>query len=261
MTKPNSAQKLLNRIQSENLKPRPKWIFTLRNRLFWVIGAIFLLLEGVAVSVIIYIFQSDDWQIYGRLTDGWLEFILLFLPIFWMLMLFIFISILIYDLKNTKRGYRYSIPFLLFFTVLIGVILGIIFFYSGVGKAIDEVLSGRAPYYGKIINPRTEFWCQPNKGRLSGMVIAATEDNTFNFRCCEGRDWIVKTEFQKNSFGSNRSEPQEQIRDGNLIRVLGEKENENHFTAYKILPMGSGKNFFQRNINREFGQPEQECLK
>jgi hypothetical protein len=198
-----------------------------------------LLIGAAAISVMIYLFKFNDWEIYDQTKKSFLEFFVLTLPYFWFVFLGLFILIISYNFKHTKTGYRYSGILLIGASILASIILGAIFYVAGLGEKIDSILGRQAPLYDRVINRHIDFWSQPDEGRLSGLVAGLVDGGKFILIDRGREEWLVSTE--------NFTPYSEiTIKIGQPIRVLGEKVDNHIFRADKILPVNAGRGFFHR---------------
>lgn len=235
----NLRRELFKKITEEGITPKPRWFFCAKDYSLWLASGIFILLEGVAVSVIIYVFHYSDWSVYRQVTDGWAEFLLLFVPVFWLAILGLGIFLAFYNLRHVKRGYRYPAYALAGAVVAAGAFLGVVLFYTGVGRVIDDVLGERLPYYAKIVNPRMNFWCHPEDGRLIGVAISEVSGDSFALYGCKEDTWTVRIRENK---GRLVIEP------GDPIRAVGERGAPEEFIARQILPVNTGNEFLQHRL-------------
>jgi len=231
--------KLLAKIKEGKMCPKPKWQFLLKDSVIWLFGLISLIIGAAAISVMIYLFKYNDWEIYDQTKKSFLEFFILTLPYYWFVFLGIFVLIISYNFKHTKRGYRYSGILLAGASILLSVILGGIFFAAGLGEKLDDILGSSAPFYDQVFNRHVDFWSHPAEGRLSGLVVDRLDETSFVLIDRGGEQWLVSTE---------NSEPYSNvmIAIGQPIRLLGETIDKNIFHADKILPMNAGRDFFHR---------------
>ncbi|MFZ5982690.1 MAG: hypothetical protein ACOYS2_03950, partial [Patescibacteria group bacterium] len=134
----NISDKIIDKIEKDNIHPEPKWKFSLKN--FLLISAYlgFALLGALAVSVVLYLVSYTDWDIYDRMGRGFWENILLSLPYVWVALILIFFALAYFNFRNTKRGYKKNPFVILSGSVLGGIFLGALFFNLGVGRIIDE---------------------------------------------------------------------------------------------------------------------------
>ncbi len=236
-------QSLLKKIKNRKIAPKPKWIFVLKNCVVWSFSFIFFIISSVAFSVIIYFLRYNDWGIYDQISSGLLEFILLTLPYFWLFFLAASIFIIYYNIKHTKKGYRYSLLIIITAAVAVSAIFGVLFFYAGFGSALDDVFGEKAPFYDRIFNRQIYFWSQPENGRMTGIVISAQNQDSFILFDLNKNEWIIdaKNALIMPRVNINISEP---------IRIIGKKLSEKEFRAERILPVMSGRGFFNRR-NKE----------
>ena len=248
MASNRSQQELFNKIKEQGIQPKPKWIFRTRTCLLWGLAGVFILLEGVAVSVVIYVFRHSDWSVYKQLAAGWWEFLLLFLPVFWLLLVAVTVFLVFYNFRHIPRGYRYPAYMLVAAIILAGVSLGSLFSYFGAGRAIDDVLGSKLPYYSKIINPRMDFWCQPEKGRLAGVASTDIQGKEFLMYGC-GKNWTIVIEKDIVLPGREMEQCDYFGRSGTPIRTIGERVAGDKFRARRILPLHFGRKIFQQRMN------------
>jgi hypothetical protein len=231
--------KLLTKIKDEKINPKPRWQFLLKNYTVWLAGLISLLIGAAAISVMIYLFKFNDWEIYDQTKKTFLEFFILTLPYYWFIFLGLFVFILFYNFKHTEKGYRYSTILLIGASVILSIVLGTIFYFAGLGEAIDNILGRQAPFYDQVINRHIDFWSQPKEGRLSGLVISTTDDGKFILIDRGREQWLVSTENSEQYEGAVAVV-------GQPIRLLGEETGDHAFKASEILPIHTGRDFFRR---------------
>ncbi|RLC36848.1 hypothetical protein DRH27_04605 [Candidatus Falkowbacteria bacterium] len=233
------GKKIINKIVKEKIRPKSKWQFLLRDWVVWGAGILSLVIGSLSFAVILYLYKFNDWNLYLQITDSFAEFILLTLPYFWLLFVVIFIFILYYNIKHTKKGYRYPLPVVLAASVLLSIMLGSLFFKVGLGQAIDDVLGQKAPLYTQLFNRQLSYWSEPQKGRLSGIVISIITDTEFLLLDLEKNEWkIVNT--------SERRLLTDLIQIKRPIRLIGEIISEDIFEVERIMPVGPGREFFMR---------------
>lgn len=237
----NFDQEILKKIKEEKITPKPKWQFLLKEYTVWGVGVFSLLIGALAFSVIIYMFINNDWGIYHEMDKSFLDFIVLTLPYFWLIFLGLFILLLNYNVRHTKKGYRYSLPIILMSSVTLSAALGVLFFEMGIGRGIDDILGERMPLYGKVINPSIDFWSQPEQGRLAGMVVEVFDDN-IRIYDLQRHKWNVDSK-------DAEIMPMVEIRIGRPLRMTGNIIEDSNFKADKIFPAeGPGRKSFERGV-------------
>ncbi len=250
MLNKNFDQELLGKIKEKKIIP--KWHFLLKDYVVWFFGVLSLIIGSLSFSVIIYLAKFNDWEAYNQIGESFLSFIFLTLPYFWILFLIFFMAIVYYNIKHTKRGYRYSLFAILFGNIVVSILFGAIFFRAGVGQAIDDVLGARAPFYSEVINRQMYFWCQVNEGRLAGIVLEIKDDNNFILIDIHQRKWAI----------AHNIEVISKIKIKNPVRLIGEKIDDNTFKARQVLLAGrSGRGMFERhNFDNNHDCESHQCL-
>lgn len=237
--KNNFSQKLLEIIKEKKVSPKPRWQFMLKDYAVWSLGVLCLLTGALVVSVAIYMVRGSDWGIYRQITGSLWEFILLTLPYFWLFLFALFLFAVYYNIKHTKKGYRYSLVATVGVAAMALLVFGGLFYQIGLGSRLDRALAGNAPFYDSVINRRIHFWSQPEQGRLSGLIIEVEDKQAIVLADRGRRQWLVR-------ISNAEFMPGAEIKIGNSVRTLGEKIMENEFRANLVLPLKQGKEFFHR---------------
>jgi len=243
MINQNFSQKILKKIQEDNIKPTPKWHFLLKDYIVWFFGFFSLVTGAIAFSVIIYLIKYNDWEIYNQTNGGFWEFFLLTLPYFWLLLLFLFSFLVFYNVKHTKNGYRYSVKSIVLSNILISITLGFVFYHTGIGRRLDDILGEKVSFYPTFINHRMHFWSQPESGRLAGIVVSSDGDKSFVLFDVDNKKWTV---IRSDDLGMK-------VEIEKPVRVLGKILSENAFEANRIFPAGRlGMGFFKKHRENFF---------
>jgi len=247
-------QKLVAKMKEESLAPKPRWHFLLKDYVIWALGTLSLLIGAAAVSIMIYLFKYNGWEIQAETHKSLWEFFLLTLPYFWIIFLGLFIFTLYYNLKHTKRGYRYPVWVIVVCSISASIILGSIFFLVGLGEQVDNILGERAPFYDQVINRHMSFWFNPEEGRLIGLVTARNDEHSFNIQDPRGDDWLV--------FASSDDFSVSLLKLNQPVDLIGRILAEKQFQADVIRPAAPGQGFFSRPEirNRRIHCPSGVCL-
>ncbi|MCX6796551.1 MAG: hypothetical protein NTW06_03575 [Candidatus Falkowbacteria bacterium] len=250
----NFGEELLHKIKDEHLQPKPRWQFLLKDYVIWGVGVLALLFGAMAMSLIIYMMRYNDWDIHQRLHSGLLESWLLIIPFFWIICLLAFVVLVYFDIKHTKKGYRYSPVTMLAVIVGASILLGGILDLVGLGARIDNEFGRRAPFYDRLINPHIGFWSHPNQGRLTGMILSQ-QDNNYILIDRDRVKWEVDAQGIKKA-------PNFELIVGRPARFLGEILSDHKFKASEILPVFPGRGFFERfGPPPMMGDPEHDPLR
>jgi len=236
----NLSQEILGKIKKENISPRAKWRFLFKDYVIWSVGILALVIGALSFSVIIYLLRFSDWGVYSQAGNSVIEFIVLTLPYFWLVFLALFVYIIYYNIKHTKRGYKYSLPMIIVSSLLGSIILGGIFFQLGWAQKIDDVLGERAPLYTRVINHQMDFWDNPEAGRLVGVITEKVDDNMVILVDPKRDSYLVRVD-------SSITKDAIILETGQFVRLAGELTGDGEFRADIVAPARSGRGFFLRH--------------
>jgi hypothetical protein len=227
------TKKAVAKIKKENIVPKAKWQFLLRNNLLWTMSILVILIGSLAASVTLFLLTDNDWDVYKYTDKNLLESILLVLPYFWLLIIFIFILLAYYNVSHTTDGYKYRSYAIILASVLISLVAGIIMFYAGLGTKIDDIFSNKVPYYNNLVNHKTNMWIRPDDGLLAGKVAGVKNDQII-LMDFNNKKWIVK--ITSNTIIKGRSK----LQVGGEIKLIGKANiKTNNFVANEIRPWGN----------------------
>ncbi len=186
------SEKIYKKIKEEQIKPRPRWEFLLKDYTVWSFFGVSLVVGSLAVAVLLYMLVNNDWDLYSYVSGSFLGFLFATLPYFWLAIFLLFIVLAYFNLKHTKKGYLYSLGKIIALSLLISFIFGGSLYAAGLGKTIDKVAGGQVPYYERMMAHRQAVWHQPQKGLLVGEVSEIVSPVRFNLVDPGGEQWCVE---------------------------------------------------------------------
>ena len=231
------GQKVIDIIKNKKIKPISRWQFVLKDVLMWALGVLALVFSALAFSVMLFLLNNIDLSLSSYINVSAWHLLLNTLPYFWIFFVSILIFIIYFQVRHTKKGYRYPLWLIVVASILGSAFLGSGFAVAGLGEKLDESLSYRASFYQEVINPQMGFWSSPQNGRLLGMVTGVGDGADVTLIDNNGKLWKVYLESTKNEVFIEEYRP---------ARFLGKQVSENEFIAEKVLPFSPGKRMFQR---------------
>lgn len=237
----NFEEELLQKIKENKIAPKPKWHFLLKDYVIWTVGFITVALGALSVSLIIYISPLGEFEVYGRTKGPVIDKIFLFVPVFWLICLGVLTALIYYDIKHTKKGYRYSPTTIFLAIIALNASFGAAFYAAGFSEVVDGILGKHMPYYERMANPGIRFWSDPERGRLSGIVVSQSSDRQFIVVDIRNGEWKVFTDQD----GCDAK----MIEIGRPARFIGEMRGEFEFEAEEILPFEPGRGYYERLRN------------
>lgn len=238
----NISTKVLDKIKQENIEPKPKWQFLLHNYTLWVVGIIFLVIGGFAFSVIFYMLENNNWELYSSSEGNFTQFVFASIPYFWITILLIFIAIFYYNFKHTKRAYKYPPYLIISCVILISAILGSILNAGSFGNKLDTVFEDKVPVYKIIMKHRKALWDNPEKGLLIGSVNKIIDKNHFILQDIKRNEWRIECIEHIQDCTSK-------LHKGIPVRIFGKSKNDFNFQA-KIIKPEFERKFFKKRITK-----------
>lgn len=235
----DNAAKLIEKILEEDLKPKARWRFTLRNSIAWI-GFLFAVIIGaLAFSVILFAIQQIDFNIIDHMSHSFFELMLALIPLFWIICLILFLSIAVVSLKNSKKGYRFGSVKLVGLCIALSLLAGTLFFISRGAKFLEQAFAVNVSIYESIQDKKTKMWTMPEDGFISGTIISVDE-NTFILNDFTEKNWII-------DFQDAHVVPSIQIVSGEKIKIIGKMTTQDSFVAEKIRPWGGADRMNRNN--------------
>jgi len=199
----NISKQVLNNIQDK--KPKPKWEFLLKNYVIWFLFAISIIIGSLAVSIIIFMLRNNA------------PAFLIKLPLFWIVILGIFLFLAFYNMQHTEKGYKYSSYIILLISVLISIALGSLIYSFGIADNLEKGAYNRFPIYQKMMHMKAKSLNVPEKGMLAGIIY---ED--CKLKCFDNKIWDISAK---------------ECKPINMrVMLKGEQLSDNEFRADYIIP-------------------------
>ncbi len=226
----NLPEDIMQAIEERELKPAPRWHFLLKRSVFWTLASCAVLLGGVAVAVIIFVYFDHDTEGMVYLNQSLVDNILMTIPYFWLVSLSLLVALTHLSIRHTKGGYRYGILRVAGIALMTSVALGFVFDEFDAGKIINESLNESIPYYNSLVYTSTDEWSQPDKGLLGGTVLSVAD--------AEG---VYILDFRKKQWHINLERFDEEDislvpRQGERLKAVGKDLGNNTFQAEQVFP-------------------------
>ncbi len=222
------SKQVLEKIKQEEIKPCSKWKFALKNYFMWGLFTVALIVGSLAVSVIIFSIKISDWDMHRELVGGPVKFLIVTLSYFWLLIFAAFVVVAYYNFRQTKKGYKYNIYVVVGITLLVTVLLGGFSYAFGFGEKMENIMTRKAPFYKGVQHNRQMMWNQAEKGLLGGRIVEVGE-NMIDLEDAKRGRWHV-------TVSTTQIMPMVIIREGNMIRIVGQKTDHDCFEAKRIMP-------------------------
>lgn len=219
------SKKVLKQINKEEIKPLPKWRFLLKNYVIWSLFIINLTIGSIGAGIIFFIIVNGDLVNSPLYT----------IPFAWIVISICFIAIAVYNYKHSEKGYKYSLWRVMLANLLLSVVLGVLLFTLGISERINDVFSENIPIYNHTMDMRSKIWMRPDDGYLAGTIISVDEEkSTLVFEDLNNDKWTIDYE-------TSQVRARVQLVEGEKIKIIGSREDQNSFNASDIRPWGNGR--------------------
>lgn len=233
-----NVDKLLNTMKTQNIKPKPKWQFTLKNAL--IVGGVIVsvVFGALAFSVVLFSIQQLGFDLIAHMSHTTFEFFLGILPFLWIGAMLIFLFLAMLSVRNSSKGYKFSPVRLLIYNSTFSVLLGVVFFISGGAGWLETSFETNIEFYKSVEEKKVDMWSMPESGYLSG-TITSVHDSTLVLIDFQEKQWQI-------DFAGAFIPKVITIEIGEKIKLTGKITREQAFKASDIRPWGGNKRMNDR---------------
>jgi hypothetical protein len=225
----NIIEDTIGRIKKENIRPEPRWRYLAKKYSAWTLFAAVALAGAATLAVAYFIASQLDWDLYRVTHRNPIFYFLSILPYFWIIPLIILAFLAFFNLRKTEMGYRYNFSKITLTVLGSLVVFGFLLAIFGFGGKISTSAARFFPGYGKFVTTKEFQWSQPENGFLAGTINSVSE-NSIDLQDLAGKEWQV-------AYDKNTSvRPSVTLESGEMIKTIGQKEDEQTFRASEIRP-------------------------
>ena len=224
----NLSKSIIDKIKKKHLKPTSKWIFHFKHSIMWGLFGLSVLFGSIAISIIFFQFRDAGWDIYSQMNDGVVEFILLALPYFWLVLMVGFLTLAYYHFRHTKKGYRYNIFAIIGLSLLTSLMLGSALYASGFSERL-ETLFQEIPHYEKLHVGKRLLWHRPDQGFLAGTILQMGNGKIILLQDFRQEKWNVDIQDAK-------ARKDIELKRGLRVRITGTDMGKHEFKAFGVAP-------------------------
>ena len=240
------AEKILGKIKDEGIHPEASWKFIFRRTLLWTGIALAGLCAAVSLSIVISSLLSIDEGIFGFAPKHLFSpAVFRALPFLWIGSLLAFVTLAVFEYRETGHGYRHRPTFVILTTFLIVFAIGFILHLLQIGERSDIVLRNAIPSYDRSVSSRDDFWKHPEDGFTTGTVSEILPDG-FLIESPDGSSLDVHTD------EDTVVRLPAAIMTGKEVRIVGVQEPNGRIDAEEILPVKLPKERGRGNNARGF---------
>ncbi|OFW47342.1 MAG: hypothetical protein A2163_06000 [Actinobacteria bacterium RBG_13_35_12] len=240
----NISNEVFKKIQDNNIIPKPRWYFITKNYFIWSIFGISIILGSLAFSMVLFIIEQLDWDIYHYIGDSFLKTVFISLPYLWLIFLILFTGAAYYNFIHTKRGYRFKFISILLISLIISITLGTGLYFNGFSERLENVFSEKIPYYNRLVYSFEKQWMKPERGLLAGIIIeTGLPENNFILMDLDNNRWKIEA---GKAIWKGKMTPVIGLK----IKLIGKLIDDSNFKAIEIRSWQQSQGRFMMGGNR-----------
>lgn len=233
------SKKVLEKIQKEDIKPIGRLSFVLRDSFLLLLFILNIIFGSIGLAISIYLFRvSDIFNLILSVND-FLQILIISIPVIWILITLLFLSVSYLNFKYSKRGYRFSFIKIFLINIAIIFVLGVCIDILGLSERLNMIFSTSIPNYQQSVDPRYQVWNRSEDGYVAGEIV---EINTNGLVVNDLNDMIWNIDITQANIRRMAN-----IQIGERIKIRGNIEGDNTFKAFDILPWEGRRNNMQQN--------------
>lgn len=221
---------VLDTIDTQRVEPVPRWKFMMVEYSIWGLWVLTVLFGAIAFSVIIFVFTHAGFAFYEVTHEDGMRFLFEILPYMWVGAFALMAIVAHYNLRLTKKGYKYQVWQVLVSSIVASFVAGLVLHVVGVGFLVDNFIAKRIPMLPALERVEIQMWQHPEDGRMVGTYeIMGKERGTFTDT--EGNTWYVyEDELSPLDL--------DLLHSGNMVRLIGvpATSSADHFHGCGVFP-------------------------
>lgn len=232
---------VFERIDAEQVCPRPRWWFRSRECVVWTLWLLSVVIGALAVAVTLYTLLLRQYALYEVTHDSFWWSVAVALPYIWFVAFGSMVVFAVYNIRHTKYGYRYPLWQIIFSSVLVSMVTGFGLQLAGIGHLTDQILGKNMGMYPSQQKYERTLWQQPEQGRLVAVMMHSTEDaNVIVMRDINNERWVIDI--------SDASDvDQVFLQSGKFMKILGVMIDRN---TKQFMACGSTPWHFDKPVSR-----------
>lgn len=237
------SDNILNTIKGKNLKPKPRWHFVLRQISIWFATLLSVGIGSITFSVILFRMVNNDWEVLKFINRSPIAHVFNTLPYIWILLLILSVGLAYYNARHTKGAYKYQGYWFVIGSIVLSLALGGMLYAVGIGPRVHTTAE-RVPFMKELMYDRDMIWSKIDEGLIAGEVTDMLSGiGMFELEDLEHSVWIIRP-------GEEYYPPPPHfvIEEGVMVRIYGEKIDEEIFEAIKVLPYQTGPGILKGKV-------------
>ena len=184
---------VMSRIGCGEVSPRSRRFFQTRECAVWTLWAISAAVGALAVAVTLFVITFRQYELYEATHENFFTFMVEVLPFLWIVVFGLMVFVGVYELRHTKRGYRYPLWQIFGSSMVLSLAGGAALHLFGFGYSTDHMLGQLMHMYNSQEKIEEKMWQAPDEGRLLGRFgePASPPSTLVRFTDVSGNEWKV----------------------------------------------------------------------
>ena len=229
---------VMSRIECGDVCPRSRTFFQTRECVVWALWGLSVVVGALAVAVTFFVFTHRQYALYEATHDNFFTFMVDVLPVLWIIVFGCMVGLGAYEIRHTKRGYRYPLWQIVGSSMILSLAGGAALHLLGLGYSTDHMLGQKMNMYNSQDKVEQKMWQNPQEGRLFGHFVGPLPppSTLVSFKDIAGEEWQVHV-------GELSDSERGFIERQETVRLLGKITNDdmNVFYSCGAFPWSSDK--------------------
>lgn len=189
------SREIFERIDTEAITPTPRFVFLLKDSIFWGAWVLSCVIGMGAVAASLFVVQNAGFRFYAATHENLRTFLVETAPMVWLASLLAFTGIAYYNFRHTRHGYRYPLLAIIAFSVLASIGGGAVLHTLGISQTLEETIGGHLPFHRPLSVMQQEWWVRPERGLLAGEITEiGTGSPRFRLQAFDGSVWEIQAD-------------------------------------------------------------------
>jgi hypothetical protein len=225
------TSQILGKIETEAVTPRGRWVYLTEEYSLWALWAATVVLGALSVAVTLFVLAHQRFALYELTHRDFTTFAVDVLPTLWLALFTAMVIFAVFNLRQTKRGYRYPLWQILGSSLALSLVLGSFLHVAGAGFSLDKKMGVWSKGYPSQEKLELKWWQNPGEGRLVGkaMYIREGADTEIRFIDMAGTAWQL-------TLDELHEGEKQLISEGKQVRIFGAINSDRSFHACGAMP-------------------------
>ena len=234
---------VMSRIECGEVCPRSRRFFQTRECAVWFLWAVSVVVGALAVAVTFFVFTHRQYALYEATHDTFFTFMVDVLPLLWIFVFGVMVLVAVYNLRHTKRGYKYPLWQIFGSSMVLSLAGGAALHLLGLGYTTDHMLGQKMDMYNSQDKIEQKMWQDPEEGRLLGRFDGPlpAPSTLVVFNDIKGQEWQVNID-------ELSADERELIERNETVRLLGKISDKDMMTFHSC---GAFPWTFDKHMSRE----------